>query len=113
MVLSIGFVVVIASIRHYLISYNDILQHLSRWPCKNAPVMNFPDGVWRIQIFADTVYKILNKEVHIIPIPWAMDGAWLNSRAEVFETSALSCGLSLAMSSVNTVASWLAREIET
>jgi hypothetical protein len=37
----------------------------------------------------------------------------LNSRAEVFETSALSCGLSLAMSSVNTVASWLAREIET
>lgn len=29
---------------------------------------------------------------HIIPIPWPMDGAWI-SRAEVFETSALSCGL--------------------
>jgi hydroxylamine reductase (hybrid-cluster protein) len=90
MVLSIGFVVLIVSNHHYLITCNDIMQHL-----------------------ADTVYKILNKEVHIIPIPWAMDGAWLNSRAEVFETSALSCGLSLAMSSVNTVASWLAREIET
>ena len=41
-----------------------------------------------------------------------MDGDWV-SRAEVLETSALSCGVSFAMSLVNTVASWLAREIET
>lgn len=48
-----------------------------------------------------------------IPIPWARDGDWLISSAEVFETSALSCGLSLFMSSVKSVASWLAREMET
>jgi hypothetical protein len=37
----------------------------------------------------------------------------LISRAEVFDTSAPSCGTSFAMSSVKSVASWLAREIET
>jgi len=47
-----------------------------------------------------------------MPIPCAMDGDWI-SRAEVLETSAVSCGQSLAMSLVKTVASWLAREIET
>jgi len=48
-----------------------------------------------------------------IPTPCAMDGAWLSSRAEVLETSELSCGPSLVMSSVKRVASWLAREMET
>ena len=48
-----------------------------------------------------------------IPIPWAIDGDWLISSADVFETSTLSCGLSLVMSSVKSVASWLAREMET
>jgi hypothetical protein len=50
-----------------------------------------------------------------IPIPTAcaMDGGWLSSRAEVLETSELSCGLSLVMLSVKRVASWLAREMET
>ncbi|MGA2252868.1 hypothetical protein, partial [Terracidiphilus sp.] len=38
-------------------------------------------------------------------IPWAIGCDALTSRAEVFETSALSCGLSLVMSSVKTVAS--------
>jgi hypothetical protein len=38
-----------------------------------------------------------------IPIPtsWAMGGVWLISRAEVFETSVLRCGMSLVMSSVS------------
>ena len=44
--------------------------------------------------------------------PATMDGGWI-SRAEVFETSAPSCGPSLVMSSVKSVASWLARETET
>ncbi len=42
-----------------------------------------------------------------------VEGVWLISMAEGFETSAFSCGRSLATSSVNIVASWLAREIET
>jgi hypothetical protein len=46
-------------------------------------------------------------------IPWAMDCVGLISSAEDFETSALSCGLSLDISSVKMVASWLAREMET
>jgi len=51
--------------------------------------------------------------IHVIPIPREIDGTWLNSRAEVFETSAPSWGLSLSRSSVNIVASWLARKMET
>jgi len=47
-----------------------------------------------------------------ISIPWAIDVDWI-SRAEVLETSALSCGLSLARSLVKSVASWLAREMAT
>jgi hypothetical protein len=41
-----------------------------------------------------------------------MDGVCEISRAEVLDASALRCGLSLAMSSVKSVASWLAREME-
>jgi hypothetical protein len=48
-----------------------------------------------------------------IPIPWATDGAGLISKAEVFETSAPSWGASLALSSVKSMAWWLARERET
>jgi len=50
--------------------------------------------------------------VQQIPIPRALVGAWI-SRADVLETSELSWGLSLVMSSVKSVASWLAREMET
>jgi hypothetical protein len=46
-------------------------------------------------------------------IPWAIDADWFISSADVFEISALSCGPSLATSSVKMVASWLAREIDT
>ena len=46
-------------------------------------------------------------------IPWAIDADWFISRADVFETSAVICGMSLFRLSVNSVASWLAREIET
>ena len=53
------------------------------------------------------------RKVQPIPIPWKSDGPWLISRADVLETSAASWGLSFFMSSVNRVASWLAREMET
>jgi hypothetical protein len=33
MVLSNGFVVVMVSIRHYLITYNDETQQMAWWPC--------------------------------------------------------------------------------
>ena len=46
-------------------------------------------------------------------MPWATDEAGLISKAEVFDTSAPSWGPSFAMSSVKSVASWLAREMET
>jgi hypothetical protein len=52
-------------------------------------------------------------QVYIIPIPRATNGACETSSAEVLETSALSYGLSLDMSSEKIVASWLAREMET
>ena len=48
-----------------------------------------------------------------IPQPSPMNEEWLTSNAEVFETSAPSWGPSFAMSSVKSVASWLAREMET
>jgi hypothetical protein len=44
---------------------------------------------------------------------WLIDGVRSTSSAEVFDTSVLSWGLSLTMSLVYRVASWLAREIET
>jgi hypothetical protein len=46
-------------------------------------------------------------------IPCAIAALWPISSAEVLEMSALSCGLSLARLSVKSVASWLAREMET
>jgi len=48
-----------------------------------------------------------------IPSSCATDEALLISRAEVLDTSAPSCGPSFAMSSVKSVTSWLAREMET
>ena len=66
-------------------------------------MLNSPDIVWRINI----------GQVHIIPIPWPMDGVCETSSAEVLDISALSFGLSFVMSSVKSVASWLAREMET
>jgi hypothetical protein len=46
-------------------------------------------------------------------IPWTIDADWFISSADVFETSAVICGMSLFKSSVKSVASWLAREMET
>ena len=48
-----------------------------------------------------------------IPIPRTTEGVGLISIAELLETSMLSFGVSLVMSFVKSVASWLAREIET
>ena len=48
-----------------------------------------------------------------IAMLWLIDSVWLTSSAELLDTSALSFGLSLLISSVKSVASWLAREIET
>jgi hypothetical protein len=48
-----------------------------------------------------------------IPIPRTTEGVRLISIAELFETSVLSFGVSLVMSFVNSVASWLARDMAT
>src|SRR5262249_44729560 len=48
-----------------------------------------------------------------IPMSLEPAGVWPISTAEVFETSAANCGPSFAMSSVNSVTSRLAREMET
>ena len=49
----------------------------------------------------------------LMPTSGATGVVWPISRAEVLEISMLSCGLSLVISSVKSVASWLAREMET
>jgi hypothetical protein len=81
-------------------------QKLHEW----SLMLQAPDSL--IGIFTQHPTNLAG-QIQIIPIPWAMDGVGEISRAEVFETSALSCGLSLFMSSVKRVAPLLARETET
>ena len=59
------------------------------------------------------VTKRIARALRIDFVSKSMPCASSNSTAEVFETSTLSCGLSLVTSSVKMVASWLARETAT
>ena len=58
-------------------------------------------------------HRVVASLLQPIPIPCESDVPWSIPSADVFETSVLSCGVSLVMSSVKSVASWLAREMET
>ena len=59
-----------------------------------------------------SVSPICNSQTSI-PIPRTTEGVRLISIAELFETSVLSFGVSLVMSFVKSVASWLARDMAT
>ena len=59
-----------------------------------------------------SVSRLCNSQTSI-PIPRTTEGVRLISIAELFETSVLSFGVSLVMSFVKSVASWLARDTAT
>ena len=71
------------------------------------------EAVWNYGLLTYQYPVVSSLFQRAIPQPSPMNEEWLTSNAEVFETSAPSWGPSFAMSSVKSVASWLAREMET
>jgi hypothetical protein len=82
------------------------LKGLRRWPFRNAAIAITIVPQAHFKTSQEALPNILNVRQRQIPIPMPipMDEVLLISKAEVFETSAASCGASFAMSSVKSVA---------